>query len=106
MVASALQTASCRFTALAYRFIYGVVIHRCKVLRVRTTVDRVLSCRDLTIGRLTASLFLWIFTLGLALLVRNRRSIDMASTVPPCGRGSVQPLWDSTKGKYVEVECP
>ena len=30
----------------------------------------------------------------------------MASTVPPCGRGSVQPLWDSTKGKYVEVECP
>ncbi len=30
----------------------------------------------------------------------------MASTVPPCGRGSVQPLWDSTKGRYVEVECP
>jgi len=30
----------------------------------------------------------------------------MASTVPPCGRGSVQPLWDSTRGKYVEVECP
>ena len=55
MVASALQTASCRFTALAYRFIYGVVIHRCKVLRVRTTVRRVNSCRDVTIGRSTKS---------------------------------------------------
>ena len=28
---------------------------------------------------------------------------DMGSTVPPCGRGSVQPLWDSTKGRYVKT---
>ena len=55
VVASALQTASCRFTALAYRFTTAFVIHRCKFLRVRTTVGCVLSCRDLTIGRLTAS---------------------------------------------------
>ena len=130
LLASALQTASPNLAGpWPTAFSTAFVIHRA----LSFACENHGQSRALTIGRPTESPVVLVdLTLGsrvrLALLVRNRRirgrknlprggavtnskqpqavTYHMASTVPPCGRGSVQPLWDSTKGRYVEVECP